>query len=106
MDKIRGPFNLDGTLKRNRQTPCSQCGELRHCDECWWHCNDWSPFGIWHCLLCRMPMFFYDHHSHGPFRCDFCGWDEKTETRVGELKDGVWIERDHYDDEESRGPPR
>ena len=81
---LRGSFNLDGTLKRRRKTQCQQCRQTDYCDICWEHVEDWSPFGIWHCLLCRMPMATFDctgEEAMRPRRCEFCGWDEATETR-------------------------
>ena len=79
---MHGSFHRDGTLKRERKTPCRQCGEMSECDICWEHVSSWSPFGIWHCLLCHMPQAIYDNRGAGigPVRCDFCVWDEKTET--------------------------
>jgi hypothetical protein len=78
---MRGSFHSNGKLKRERKTACKHCGAMRECDLCWEHVSDWSPFGVWHCLLCRMPQAIYHPHGAGmgPTRCDFCGWDEKTE---------------------------
>lgn len=73
-------FNLDGTVSRKRRDTCKQCGLTEHCDNCWEHVSDLSPFRIWHCLLCRMPKAIFDG-GLGPNRCEFCGWDEATETR-------------------------
>ena len=83
-------FDKDGNFKRERGTPCKQCGAMRHCDACWEHVHDYSRFHVWHCLLCRMPMASYGHpgeaHLH---RCYFCGWDEATETKSMKFdKDG------------------
>lgn len=72
---MRGSFNLDGTLKRERKTACRQCGAMSHCDECWDHVGDWSPFVILHCFFCRMPQATFDGGA-GALRCDFCGADE------------------------------
>ena len=73
-------FNLDGTMSRKRETPCKQCGAVEHCDICWEHVSDWSPFMIWNCLLCQMPQFVYDETGGCvPVRCGYCGWDEATE---------------------------
>ena len=72
-------FNLDGTLSRKSKTPCKRCGATEICDDCWEHVCDWSPFGVWYCLLCRMPQAVFDGGA-GPVRCEFCGWDEATET--------------------------
>jgi len=79
---MNGSFDSNGKLRRDRKTPCKQCGQMRECDLCWEHVQDWSPFGIWHCLLCHMPQAIYDARGAGigPVRCDFCGWDETTET--------------------------
>jgi hypothetical protein len=41
---------------RARKTAGKQCGAMEDCDERWEHVFDWSPFGVWHCLLCRMPQ--------------------------------------------------
>lgn len=79
----RGPFNLDGTVKRERSKPCGHCGQVQYCDECWEHCSDWSPFVILHCFFCRMPQARFDGGS-SPMRCEFCGADEaefSTKTR-------------------------
>ena len=51
---------------------------MEECDDCWEHVSDWSPFAIWHCLLCRMPQARFDG-CLAPVRCEFCGWDEATE---------------------------
>lgn len=99
-------FDLTGMQMRERKTPCKQCGSLEHCDACWEHVSDWSPFGIWHCLLCQMPMFVFND-EHAPKRCDFCGWDERTETVTAELNEkGEWVHRSRENDPESKGPPR
>lgn len=103
-------FNLDGTMKRERSTPCKQCGEMKHCDDCWEHVRDESPFGVWHCLLCHMPMVTYDHtwaDVMRPHRCDFCGWDEATECEamIFDEKTNTMI-KDTRDYGESKGPPR
>lgn len=71
-------FDRDGNQTRDRKRACSQCGSMTECDECWEHVCDWSPFGVWHCLLCRMPQFFIDG-GLAPIRCEYCGWDEATE---------------------------
>jgi hypothetical protein len=75
----RAIWNRDGTLSRQYKTPCKQCGATQACDECWEHECNWSPFGVWHCLLCRMPQASFDG-GMAPHRCEFCGWDEATET--------------------------
>jgi hypothetical protein len=80
-------FDLTGRLKRERKKPCNHCGAMTHCDDCWEHVSDWSPFGVWHCLLCHMPQAFIDG-GIGKKRCDFCGWDERTETGTAEIVDG------------------
>jgi hypothetical protein len=75
-------FELTGEPARQRDASCKTCGSLRWCDECWDHVRGYSPFVIWHCLLCRMPTFFYEHTDAdvmAPKRCDYCGWDEATE---------------------------
>lgn len=83
---MRGSFNSDGMLKRERKKKCAQCGSKVHCDVCWEHVESWSPFGIWHCLVCRMPQFMYDARgaSWKVMRCDFCGWDEAVSTTKAE----------------------
>jgi hypothetical protein len=99
-------FNRDGTLSRRHKTPCRQCGPMEACDECWDHERDWSPFYIWHCLLCRMPQAGYDDAGN-PHRCNFCGWDEATEWRsmVFETDDrGVLICYEIKYDEFTREP--
>jgi hypothetical protein len=74
-------FNRDGTLSRERKMACKQCGSTHVCDDCWEHVSDWSPFGIWTCLLCRMSQAIYDADGAGvhPVRCEACGWDEAVE---------------------------
>jgi hypothetical protein len=71
-------FNLDGTISRKLRKPCQRCGAVEICGDCWGEYCDWSPFGIWHCLLCRMPTAVFDG-GIAPVRCGFCGWDEATE---------------------------
>jgi hypothetical protein len=73
-------FDLKGNQTRARKTACAQCGAMAECDECWEHVSDWSPFGIWHSLLCCMPKVFCDGNER-PMRCDFCGWNEATACR-------------------------
>lgn len=78
-DMTRGSFNIDGTLSRKRNRPCSQCGAMEVCDICWEHYEDWSPFGIIPCQVCEMPNFVY-HPSGagcGGFKCLFCGFVER-----------------------------
>ncbi len=74
-------FNRDGTISRKRKHACKRCGAMEECDECWEHVSDYSPFAIFHCLLCRMPKATYKEWK--PV-CDFCGWggpdDLKTVT--------------------------
>jgi hypothetical protein len=84
--RVMRKFNLDGTIPRERSKPCPHCGAMTHCDVCWEHVETWSPFGVWHCLLCRMPQAIYCAEGAGcdPVRCDFCGWDEATETTKGD----------------------
>ena len=73
-------FNRDGTFRVNKKT-MNHCGALEVCDDCWEHCSDWSPFGIWHCLVCRMPQAIYSAEGAGidPVRCQFCGFDESID---------------------------
>ena len=78
---INAVFNIDGTLSRKRKTLCKACGAMEECDICWEHVSDWSPFYIWHCLLCRMPQSGFNNQCE-PHRCEFCGWDEATECRT------------------------
>ena len=68
---MRGPFNIDGTRRRDRDRPCKQCGAMRDCDVCWEHAEDWSPFLILHCVVCHMPTALY---GRGNAPCGFCGW--------------------------------
>ncbi len=91
---MRGSFNIDGTLKRDRKAPCGQCGATRFCDECWENVSDWSPFSIWHCLLCRSAQFVY---GTDPARCEACGWDEATECGHTEFDHGPNGELIAYD---------
>jgi len=74
-------FNLDGTISRRRKHPCKQCGAMEECDICWDHVRDFSPFGVWHCLLCRMPKVVYGDEIRMPI-CDFCGWGKEGEDVV------------------------
>lgn len=64
---------------------CPHCDEANSCsEECKDANRDWSPFGVWHCLLCQMPQSIYDPKGFGmdPIRCDYCGWDEATEPTI------------------------
>lgn len=72
-------FNLDGTRNRKLNTPCKHCGALSECDDCWEHTRDWSPFGVWLCLVCAMPQAYFDGGVM-PMTCQFCGWDEAEST--------------------------
>jgi hypothetical protein len=74
-------LNLDGTLSRKRKSACTQCGALESCDICWEHTHDWSPFYVWHCLLCRMPQSGFETQCE-PHTCLFCGWSEAESTVV------------------------
>jgi hypothetical protein len=89
-------FNLDGTLSRKRKTPCTQCGAMEECDDCWEHVSDWSPFSIWKCQTCEMPMFVYGAYNDERPRahlCDFCGFDERDGNKWRTWdKNGVEIE--------------
>jgi hypothetical protein len=73
-------FDLKGLPARQRTTACQHCGAMEHCEDCWDAVCDYTPFMIWHCLLCRMATFFYEHAGElTAKRCDYCGWDEATE---------------------------
>jgi hypothetical protein len=72
---MRGPFNLDGTRRREQDKPCKLCGAMVECDECWEYTSDWSPFVIIPCFICRMPITACDG-GLAEMRCDFCGADE------------------------------
>lgn len=72
---IRGSFNLDGTVKRERSMPCKSCGAMVDCDECYEHTREWSPFIIMHCFFCNMPNTVFDG-GLAPMVCAFCGADE------------------------------
>jgi hypothetical protein len=71
-----GHFNLDGTRRRELDKPCRQCGAMVECDICWEHVSDWSPFGIFPCFACDMPIFSYHPSGAGcedNLVCTFCG---------------------------------
>jgi hypothetical protein len=95
-------FNLDGTLSRKRKKPCTQCGAMEVCNVCWEHVSDWSPFDIWKCQACAMPMFVYNAPGDGrphPARCDFCGFDDRDAGKWHTWdKNGVEIELEWSDE--------
>lgn len=72
---MRGPYNIDGTRRRELDRPCKHCGATRECDECWEHTSDWTQIAIFPCFICQMPMVVVDG-GNGAMRCDFCGADE------------------------------
>jgi len=73
-----GSFNIDGSRRRELDRPCKRCGATFECDDCWEHTSDWSPFIIFSCFVCRMPIVSVDG-GYAPLRCDFCGAGEKDE---------------------------
>lgn len=83
-------WDRNGLPTRARRAPCKHCGAMADCDNCWEHVQDWSPFGIWHCLLCRMPKATFNGGDKS--RCDFCGWDERYDCGTSCLgEDGKWV---------------